>query len=186
MILYHVTPYSPFQIVDLEQFGNPYCDFGLKMYFHFTFADANDFLRYIGSGRIAEIDVPNDMISWQQRYNFQGYSAARVGFSGLNEDGQYEDMNRQEKIDFTRLIIANRHRNLDIVPDVDADIMIGSRADARVVDIIDDNILTIDDYWNDNLIIDIFNEIQTFNLGPQIALSQDVCDQFISNKMRWL
>lgn len=186
MFIYHVTPYEPFQEVDLSQYGNDECDFGRKMYFHLFYDDALTFSRYIGGGNIAEVEIPDDLLSWQKLYSYEGYSISRVGFCGDNENGQFEDMTRAEKLEFARLIIAYRRPDLGFVPAINTDIMFGSRADANAVVIINNYIHNRNDYNDDVIILQVFDEWQTLNLGPQMAFNQIASARFITGRMKWL
>lgn len=189
MELYHVTPGQPFDNINLEQFGNPRCDFNLKCYLHFFWEDVLDFRDYLGTNySVFRIEVP-DIIMDPARSSIDGFSILPVGYCGVNHQAQMQYMSRQERIDFMRTIISNR------LPEItngeifrDADIMYGSRADNRVMNILRSNILTIDDYNDDSKLNALFDEMLTMELGPQIAFSQDALDHFSNNgqDFEWL
>lgn len=187
MELYHVTTGNPFNEVDLKSYGNDKSDFGLKLYFHFTWDDAVSFQEYLQeyNTSVCSLTVPDNLLYASTYKQFTIYNA---GFCGINPEGVREFMSRQQQLEFMRIIVS--YRMPHIVPSyyIKADIMLGSRADVRVVRVLENNILSLDDYKNDAKMLEVFELLETMNLGPQIAFGQEAIDYFSDNGrlLKWL
>lgn len=178
MFLFHAPRQGKYNDPDWRRF-NPFTDFGTRLYFSTDFESAEAYAESrCETDDIALITVPTTIL---YSSSVNGLSILNYSFEGdvsiTEEDftryGEQWSMSRQDKIDWTRQVVANRKGITGVLrPNEFADIIIGPRADNDVNDYMREVDFYPEDFQDDEYMLAVFNELMPYVYSIQIALNE--------------
>ena len=156
MLLYHATDRDfRGEMFDIAQ-CHSISDFGKRLYFSFDELSAYDF----SNGRwVIEVEIDNAYLT-KQTYN---------GIRTYRFETDISRISTEERIVFARAIVENRKGDTSFLDEYD--IVVGPRADARAQNIVVEYCRHNSDWFSNETLLDLFEELTVERYTPQVAFN---------------